>query len=448
MAKKNRKKKKNTTQVQQTVRLSQVLIVKNEEKNIETALTWAKNIAFEQIVVDTGSTDRTAEIAEELGAKVVYFEWINDFAAAKNFAMDLAKGNWIAILDADEYMSEQDASKLMYVLNKIQKSKEQLQKIDAIECPLYNLDDSGNVSSVIRHQRIFQNRPDLRFVGRIHEIIELKNSYAEVPEIAIIHTGYMPSTYKNEGKALRNVTMLRAELEHDPDNISMKYYLADSLKSMGTDEALQEAEAVFLDVLPAKLEANAHIKQLAYNFLIPRYSGIDDDDKKDKALSLCNDAVQELPHHIDYRYYRAVINNQRKNYEKAWKDLFYCDDVLTNAQSAQVTQVLMPTPILLYYQLVVTATGLAKEQEITKYTTIIQNILSETKMQSTAVGPYIRALAWDGASVDEILDNISNIYNIKNPADLMFLARVAKEAGAIEFTRGIMGKIEKVLGKR
>lgn len=79
------------------------MIVKNEEKNIRKALTWGKSIVCEQIVVDTGSTDKTVEIAKEMGAKVFHFEWIDDFSAAKNFAIDQASGNWIAFLDADEY---------------------------------------------------------------------------------------------------------------------------------------------------------------------------------------------------------------------------------------------------------------------------------------------------------------------------------------------------------
>ena len=95
------------------VRLSQCMIVKNEEKNIERALSWGKDIMYEQIVVDTGSTDRTVEIAKGMGAKVYHFEWIDDFAAAKNYAIEQAKGDWIAFLDADEYFPPEDAAKLM-----------------------------------------------------------------------------------------------------------------------------------------------------------------------------------------------------------------------------------------------------------------------------------------------------------------------------------------------
>ena len=84
------------------VRLSQCMIVRDEEKNIERALSWGKDLVYEQIVVDTGSTDRTVELALAMGAKVYHFQWIDDFAAAKNYAISKASGDWIAFLDADE----------------------------------------------------------------------------------------------------------------------------------------------------------------------------------------------------------------------------------------------------------------------------------------------------------------------------------------------------------
>ena len=90
-------------------RISQCMIVKNEERNIERALSWGKAVIWEQIVVDTGSTDRTVELAKKMGAKVFFLEWPEDFAAAKNYAIDRAEGEWIVFLDADEHMTEKDA---------------------------------------------------------------------------------------------------------------------------------------------------------------------------------------------------------------------------------------------------------------------------------------------------------------------------------------------------
>ena len=83
------------------MRVSQCMIVKNEEANIERALSWGKGFVWEQIVVDTGSTDQTVDIAKSMGACVYDLEWADDFAAARNFAMSLAKGDWIALLDAE-----------------------------------------------------------------------------------------------------------------------------------------------------------------------------------------------------------------------------------------------------------------------------------------------------------------------------------------------------------
>lgn len=71
--------------------ISQCMIVKNEEKNIRRALSWGKDIMCEQIVVDTGSSDRTVEIAREMGAKIFFFPWINDFAAAKILPLNPGK---------------------------------------------------------------------------------------------------------------------------------------------------------------------------------------------------------------------------------------------------------------------------------------------------------------------------------------------------------------------
>ncbi|MFT4007082.1 MAG: glycosyltransferase family 2 protein [Lacrimispora sp.] len=104
------------------IRLSQCMIVKNEEDNIRRALTWGKDIMYEQIVVDTGSTDRTVEIAEEMGAKVFHFTWINDFSAAKNFAIEQATGSWIAFLDADEYFSTEDVKKILPLIARLEQN--------------------------------------------------------------------------------------------------------------------------------------------------------------------------------------------------------------------------------------------------------------------------------------------------------------------------------------
>jgi hypothetical protein len=97
-------------------RLSVCMIVKNEERFLGQCLASVKEIADELIVIDTGSIDRTVEIAREHGAQVGHFEWCNDFAAARNASIALATGDWILFLDADEELSPAEKQTLPTLL--------------------------------------------------------------------------------------------------------------------------------------------------------------------------------------------------------------------------------------------------------------------------------------------------------------------------------------------
>jgi glycosyltransferase involved in cell wall biosynthesis/thioredoxin-like negative regulator of GroEL len=98
--------------------LSVCIIVKNEEKNIGKCLRNIKPLADEMIVVDTGSTDRTKDIAKVFGAKVYDFEWTNNFADARNHSLSKASGEWILVLDADEVIAPEDFEKLRALINR------------------------------------------------------------------------------------------------------------------------------------------------------------------------------------------------------------------------------------------------------------------------------------------------------------------------------------------
>ena len=173
---------------QKRIRISQCMIVKNEEKNIERALSWGKKIMWEQIVVDTGSTDRTVEIAETLGAKVRTFPWIDDFAAAKNFAIGQCSGQWIALLDADEYMAAEDLDKLVNIIEDLDS-----RGLDGLSTGWQQLNDEGEIFSSGTQVRFFRNLPDIRYRRRIHEQLEstagreLRLGDA-VKELSIFHT--------------------------------------------------------------------------------------------------------------------------------------------------------------------------------------------------------------------------------------------------------------------
>src|SRR5262249_61212837 len=95
---------------------SLTMIVRNEEKNLPECLACVRDLVDEMVVLDTGSTDRTKEIAREMGAKVFEFPWIDHFAAARNECLHRASGEWIFWLDADDRVDEENRAKLRTLL--------------------------------------------------------------------------------------------------------------------------------------------------------------------------------------------------------------------------------------------------------------------------------------------------------------------------------------------
>ena len=104
------------------------------------------------------------EIARELGAKVYSFSWIDDFSAAKNFAISKARYSWIAFLDADEYFQEEDASELLLLLQKLHPHA-----CDGVETRWVHFNDEGKIIAMDTQIRIFRNQSDIRYTRKIHE---------------------------------------------------------------------------------------------------------------------------------------------------------------------------------------------------------------------------------------------------------------------------------------
>ncbi len=230
--------------------ISQCMIVKNEEKNIERALSWGKGIVAEQIVVDTGSTDRTIKIAQSMGAKVYEFAWADDFAAAKNYAVTKAKCEWIAFLDADEYFLPEDAKNLAMYIRKLPRSA-----YDGICTAFVDLDDNGNAMDVRSHLRIFQNLPGLRYHRRIHEVLRKDGTgnlrTADMTgQLTIYHTGYGKAENLKKQKSRRNLDMILAELAEHPDDYEMYGYLGNVYEGQGELELAEEAYRKSVSLMP------------------------------------------------------------------------------------------------------------------------------------------------------------------------------------------------------
>lgn len=188
------------------------MIVKNEEKHLSGCLKSVKDVVDEIIIVDTGSNDNTLEIAEQFGAKIFHFNWINDFAAARNFALSKSTGDWILYLDADEKLDE--------------KSKEKVKDLAAsnfnhgIRCIINNIDEINKKPKLQSYTRLFKNSPGIEFRGKVHEQIDaslIENKYKIIDSrILIHHFGYNIPKENLKEKAKRNLELLLMDYELNP----------------------------------------------------------------------------------------------------------------------------------------------------------------------------------------------------------------------------------------
>lgn len=188
--------------------LSICMITKNEEKNIGKCLSCLKPTGFEIIVVDTGSDDRTKEIARQYTDKVYDFVWCNDFSAARNFAVSKATKPYILSLDSDEFLENIDVEELLRLLRS---HPGQAGRIRLKNVFTKNGQRQENVEWL---NRIFA-KADFYYTGRIHEQITARDGKPyetyQTP-VAVLHTGYDLPEEERRRKAERNIALLKAEL--------------------------------------------------------------------------------------------------------------------------------------------------------------------------------------------------------------------------------------------
>lgn len=198
--------------------ISVCIIAKNEEKYIEGCLQHLKPFGFEIIVTDTGSTDRTKEIAAKYADKVVDFEWIDDFSAARNFCAEHATNNWILSLDCDEYLTMFDYKNIRILTQKLPRCIGRF--------PLKNLvistegDQRYTVDIVTR----FYNKKRFFWINPIHEqLVQIADpENLEFPcfdmPVEAIHHGYNITGEEMREKQLRNLRLLGKQLEKNPQD--------------------------------------------------------------------------------------------------------------------------------------------------------------------------------------------------------------------------------------
>ena len=219
------------------ITISLCMIVKNEEKVLARCLESTKDIVDEIIIVDTGSTDKTKEIAKKYTNKILDFEWINDFSAARNYSFSRASKEYILWLDADDVILDKDREKLL-------KLKETLSnKVDFVMMK-YNVafDEYGNATFSYYRERLIKNNKRVKWISPIHEAISPFGNI-EYSDICITHKK------ENTVYSSRNLEIFNSMLNNGItlDTRQLYYYARELMYAKEYIHAIEKFEQVIQD---------------------------------------------------------------------------------------------------------------------------------------------------------------------------------------------------------
>jgi len=232
------------------LRISLAMIVKDEEEMLPRCLEAIHDVVDEMIIVDTGSTDRTVEIAESYGATVLHHEWTGDFAEARNVSLDAVTGDWFIYLDADEVLVREDAQKLRGLAGHVWR--------EAIFFTETNFTGDVDDGTAVNHNalRMYRNRPHYRFEGRIHEQLAhmLPSGMPErieQPTVRIEHYGYLGAVRDAKEKSRRNIELLERQQADGEISPFLCFNLGSEYAAAGDAEAALKSFQGAWDLLKA-----------------------------------------------------------------------------------------------------------------------------------------------------------------------------------------------------
>lgn len=299
--------------------ISLCMILRNEEEFLPLCLESVQGAVDEIIAVDTGSTDRTIEIARSFGAHIFHFDWNDDFSAARNESINKASYNWILIMDADERL---DANSIQYLKKAISNKG----------CLAYNLtiidiydEKNPDLNKQFKSCRLFQNKPQLRYEWEIHnqiyhKVLELaqkeKLFIKEDDNIIIYHYGYTDKGLKLHDTYKRSKRILEKALLNDSiDNFKKLYYLV-KLSSLPNEDKISYLNQALeiLDNFPKHiLYDNSIVIDLFYDLSDYYYQ------KKqyEKSMEFCQRGMRFSPLNPAFLYMYGLILYKLKNYKQS-----------------------------------------------------------------------------------------------------------------------------------
>ena len=271
------------------IKISACWMVKNAARDLRRSIASVANFVDELIVVDTGSSDNTVDVAREFGAKIFREQWQDDFSAPRNLAIREAAGDWIVFLDADEFFVDDCAKNLQFAI-----SRAKLHGIAGLYVNFVNVDaDNDNrIISETHLLRVFEKAPTVRYVGKIHEVVhrggKLLDNVIMPPAdmLTIWHTGYSKSIVIEKLK--RNLVPLLEELKTSAAPERTYPYLADCYYGL-EDWANAEKYARLC------IEHLAHVETPATRPFRVLIDALEKTSRLDDYIAACRLAVEQRP---------------------------------------------------------------------------------------------------------------------------------------------------------
>ncbi len=290
------------------------MIVKNEEEMLGQCLESVREIVDEIIVVDTGSKDKTVEIAESFGARVYHHPWENDFSKHRNQSIDYATGDWILILDADEELLRADFDTLRQATAQT--------SCDAVSISVHNKHlRTGEITSFLPSIRLWRSKLGAKYEGIVHNELRLPPDCRVLrADVRVIHYGYGLDWEKMKKKIARSKTLLEKQLEENPDNAFANFNYAQLIRGEhkqpppeACQEILKYAGRAVKNTSPS-VRGKRHIHLMALDQMTSAYFYLRD---YEKAEETARRALKIAPDYLDSMFALGNIYAGRRDLDKA-----------------------------------------------------------------------------------------------------------------------------------
>jgi GT2 family glycosyltransferase/tetratricopeptide (TPR) repeat protein len=296
------------------VRLSLCMIVRDSAGTLRPCLESIRPWVDEMIVVDTGSTDETPRIVEELGGRLYHFPWCDDFSAARNESLRLARGEWLFWMDSDDTIPPECGRQLRALIDRAAEPGV-LGYVMQVHCPGGSTDgDPDSDVTVVDHVKLIRNRPDLRFEGRIHEqvLLAIRRAGGTVAwtELYVVHSGSDLSPEAQDRKRRRDLHLLHLELREQPEHPFTLFNLGMTYADAGRFE---EAEEFLKQSIRHSNPDESHLRK-AYALLVYAEMRLG---RREAALATCRRGRELFPEDAELRFREGVLLHELGRLEEA-----------------------------------------------------------------------------------------------------------------------------------